>query len=228
MGISVNEEPEIRPFLCPGCSKLYVREATFKKHLEECKTKPQMSISATASALGIEPPPMPTSSAGLHEFDQSLLQVNIVGSSPQHQSGQQPAKRPRISHDDHQVGLGSQNADSPISDVQIKQESEIGNESPAVFVTQTEGEYKLPDVLYSGSAHGDQIHIQDVTFSTSTAQQSSPQVIHTSSPGIILSQPPNPAMGAAKEGDATTINQAALRWQWDNGNSSSIPRLNFP
>jgi len=53
------DEAEIRPFLCPGCSKLYVREATFKKHLEECKTKLQQSISATATALGINPPPLP-------------------------------------------------------------------------------------------------------------------------------------------------------------------------
>ena len=40
----IEEEQEIRPFLCPGCSKLYVREATFKKHLEECKLKLQRSI----------------------------------------------------------------------------------------------------------------------------------------------------------------------------------------
>lgn len=54
------EYESICPFLCPGCSKLYVREATFKKHLEECKTKLQMSISATAAALGIDPPPLPS------------------------------------------------------------------------------------------------------------------------------------------------------------------------
>lgn len=75
---NLNEEAEaeIRPFLCPGCSKLYVREATFKKHLEECKAKLQQSISATASALGITPPPMPSSNnSGLNDFDAASMLI---------------------------------------------------------------------------------------------------------------------------------------------------------
>ena len=84
--VVLNEEAEaeIRPFLCPGCSKLYVREATFKKHLEECKAKLQQSISATASALGIHPPPMPSSNSGssLSDFDaSSMLIPNLSPSS---------------------------------------------------------------------------------------------------------------------------------------------------
>jgi len=55
----IEEEQEIRPFLCPGCSKLYVREATFKKHLEECKLKLQRSITQVASSLGLPTPAMP-------------------------------------------------------------------------------------------------------------------------------------------------------------------------
>ncbi|XP_078495224.1 uncharacterized protein LOC144750046 isoform X1 [Ciona intestinalis] len=221
MGITVNEEAEIRPFLCPGCSKLYVREATFKKHLEECKTKLQLSISATASALGIAPPPMPSSSGGMQDFDQNLLQVNIVGTQ-----NQQPAKRARISHDEQQIGIQGQTMTDGDT-IQVKQETVI--EENTVFVTREDGEYKLPDVLYSTN-QGDQISIEDVTFhqtSSSEHPTSSSQIIaHSSAPGIILSQPTNTS-ASGKDPGTSTINQAALRWQWDSGNAS-IPRLNFP
>lgn len=68
----------ICPFLCPGCSKLYVREATFKKHLEECKTKLQKSISATAAALGIDPPPLPPPSTQVSSGFQSNSDMVVV------------------------------------------------------------------------------------------------------------------------------------------------------
>ncbi|XP_039262980.2 uncharacterized protein LOC120338996 isoform X2 [Styela clava] len=68
----------ICPFLCPGCSKLYVREATFKKHLEECKTKLQLSISATAAALGIDPPPLPPPNSQSSPGFQSNTEIVVM------------------------------------------------------------------------------------------------------------------------------------------------------
>nr|XP_039262980.1 zinc finger protein 420-like isoform X2 [Styela clava] len=68
----------ICPFLCPGCSKLYVREATFKKHLEECKTKLQLSISATAAALGIDPPHCPHPIPNHRQASSQILKLLLM------------------------------------------------------------------------------------------------------------------------------------------------------
>lgn len=87
-----SESETIRPFLCPGCSKLYVREATFKKHLEECKTKLQLSISATAAALGIEPPSLPTTNSMLQQQDNSGL-----SSFSNNSQEEKPAKKRKLS-----------------------------------------------------------------------------------------------------------------------------------
>lgn len=90
----------ICPFLCPGCSKLYVREATFKKHLEECKTKLQMSISATAAALGIEPPPLPSPTGQVTTYvnsDGNALVIEMGMPEDPGQGGEAAKKTRKIS-----------------------------------------------------------------------------------------------------------------------------------
>ena len=49
----IEKQHELRPFLCPGCSNLYVREATFRKHFEKSKLKLQEHITQVVSSLGL-------------------------------------------------------------------------------------------------------------------------------------------------------------------------------
>nr|CAB3267927.1 zinc finger protein squeeze [Phallusia mammillata] len=273
---AVDEEAEIRPYLCPGCSKLYVREATFKKHLEECKTKLQMSISATATALGIDPPPIPSSSAVLNEYDPSLLQLGSA------QGQEEPAKRRRMDTKMEEVTIenNAQQQQQHIETQEVTVSSEVSSnihvkEEPVSMANDTanfvsrqaisqESEYKVPQIVADNNQHsiytvqstsqhhipvnnvifqiGDQkqqqqmmtvgqtgnIQQQNIILTSTDSQQDNVQLVDALSqaPTILLTQPVTSSSGVTKENeqDHSTINQAAIRWQWDQ----PVPRLNFP
>lgn len=126
----------ICPFLCPGCSKLYVREATFKKHLEECKTKLQMSISATAAALGIEPPPLPSPGGQVPSYvgdANAGLSIDITLQEEAHQGvGVVPAKKSRKNSKPRQTALvdASQQHQPVLEIVEMPLDVGLGNSSP--------------------------------------------------------------------------------------------------
>jgi len=53
--------PAIKPYLCPGCSKLCVRLDLFRRHLIACRNRLKASVKEAADALGIEPTSIPLS-----------------------------------------------------------------------------------------------------------------------------------------------------------------------
>ena len=241
--------------------------------------KLQMSITATASALGIDPPPMPSSATNSGEYDGNLVQISNVSVQGN------PAKRPRVnikeeddipSIDAHlpmhpQSSAHQQSAtNSPGSAVQNLVKEEVVNNDTSNFVSRQhlaeDSEFKLPQVLNNVSMynvhstnspltlqntvllHGEepkhqpqllvtqqqnvnsnqQLITQNQMITTSSTQPpSSIPIIFsnsvTSSPSLILQN--NPGKDAVSEAsEHSTINQAAIRWQWDQ----PVPRLNFP
>lgn len=165
----------IRPYLCPGCSKLYVREATFKKHLEECKTKLQMSISATAAALGIDPPPLPPPNSHMSGFQSDMggmpIDVTIGSSSPQSTKKQRKREKTNqmskleLQHFEQQqqsqiivempLDVSSldqcspQMSDQSLNDINVKQE--VLNIPIDVGSSQGNVMFKLPQLLNTGN-----------------------------------------------------------------------------
>ena len=234
------DDGEIRPYLCPGCSKVYVREATFKKHLEECKTKLQLSISATASALGIDPPADP-----MVEYNQV---INL------HTSQGQPAAVVKEESKPNQVTFTTKTVAQNHDEVQgrnalhVKTEAAIA--SPVVAQSEqnyTSSSYDLDQVSSSNSItvksplpssmiqydnRPVQIHstVNDAaSLGAQQVQQQDPYMLADAhSQGLVIdSNAPTTSSGQLTEtsvSEHSTINQAAIRWQWDQ----PVPRLNFP
>ena len=240
---AVSEEAEIRPYLCPGCSKVYVREATFKKHLEECKTKLQLSISQTASALGIEP----------LAADSMIEYPGVIQSQSQEQVQiNEKVEKNIITFTTETVTqshptASSENAIAAKPNLLVKQEPPRPSttvEAPdQVYTTSS---YKLEQVTNSTPATAG-VTVQDpmINFDCRSAQVL-PVTERNESEGNQLQQNPNYLLSTAPSvvsdgtmapvtsdplsetvvvgAEHSTINQAAIRWQWDQ----PVPRLNFP
>ena len=250
--VPVNEVPdeaEIRPYLCPGCSKVYVREATFKKHLEECKTKLQLSISATASALGIDPPAAET----MIDYKLRPLQAPSTSQEQEHAT----KKDGGGSHITFTTGTTTDTSAEPppakMKYTHVKEEPVLTITAPTVGMSGvhvfTSNNYKQEPsahapVTVQSNTQTTLLHYGNETINsiniTVSPNTSNPQI---RSPGnYILTHPPsetptidstvamppsgeelvNPGQPSSTE--HSTINQAAIQWQWDQ----PVPRLNFP
>lgn len=273
----VPDEAEIRPYLCPGCSKVYVREATFKKHLEECKTKLQLSISATASALGIDSPaaasalgintpvtipgltintPVSASSLGIENPASDL----IVDYKP----NQTSPERKRMANRDGGVSqitftthsTTDSSNDPPLAKRKyacVKEEPRavftmttpsMGISGGPVFTSNKQQDHPPhnPDTVQS-NAQNTLLHYGNETIHNMNASPSNSTNSQMRSAGnYILSHPQSEAAnietsavlpssnddlintGQVSSTEHSTINQAAIQWQWDQ----PVPRLNFP
>lgn len=277
------EYESICPFLCPGCSKLYVREATFKKHLEECKTKLQMSISATAAALGIDPPPLPSPTGHVTAYlpDNSGIPIDMPLIDDPAASGE-PVKKSRktskprqtlIDPNQHQqpvlelvempLDVIQGNTSTNLSDAAIVSDGGIVKQELVDIPLDTTASggvmFRLPQhILSAVGVNDDSSTVSTSINSTFSFSPASPHVLDgaflsgqqlaTSSTTVNLpvnvSQPLTSSQslmisGAnvdkndttrhiktdVSDGDGhSTINQSALRWQWDQ----PPPRMNFP
>lgn len=244
----------------------------------------QLSISATASALGIEPPPVPSASSAVSDFDaSSLLQitgVTMTDSVAGHSNAKRirvsvkaedldappPAVRVTLRNDDVQDEVGRAGRPNPHTHIKEEPVADAVNFISRQTIVHDQ-EFKLPEVISSAAQTMYQVQQQQagvpsphnvLSFHMDDAQKQ----IHLDASGVTLSQPP-PASNmiltsadssqavslvstlpqsspislvqtvrsnseeeaAAKHGqEHSTINQAAIRWQWDQ----PVPRLNFP
>lgn len=266
------EYESICPFLCPGCSKLYVREATFKKHLEECKTKLQMSISATAAALGIDPPPLPspTGHVSAYLMDNSGLPIDMPLTEDPGASGERVKKsrktsKPRLQQPvlgelvEMPLDIIQGNSSTNLSDAAITSDCSIVKQEmidipldnaasggvmfrlpqhilSAVGVNDDSGTVPTTSINSVFSYNPSSPHVLDGAFlssqqlATSSTTVNLPvnvsQSLMISGANVDKNDTTRHIKTDGNDGDGhTTINQSALRWQWDQ---PSAPRMNFP
>ena len=254
------EESEIRPFLCPGCSKVYVREATFKKHLEECKTKLQLSISATASALGIEPSTADT----MINFNPGRVQQINTPSLPEKilkKEANNITFTTQTVTPNHSTAASDSSATSKPNVVQVKKEPPVGT-APQVApnlvpqqnlsstnsfkleqvpntVSATAASSSQNSILHYDTSTGQVMSVAEAALTTGAPLQQAPEnylfstahaptVVDVSSGNIPTTSTEHLVEGVNPPAtEHSTINQAAIRWQWDHSDQP-VPGLNFP
>ena len=216
--------------------------------MEECKTKLQLSISATVTALGINAPP-----------DDVMANYNpaptIQLSSTTQEKVPAPKKEANIVFTTQTI---TQNHSTSASDttpvhkpdiIQIKEEATVLNAPqpptsiPEEQIFSTSG-YKLEpisnpvqvtaattpqnSILHFDTTTGEIMPVSEVTIGPANEYQL--PTAHSSS--AVVSDGKNPPTTAEhmvvnlnpEDAGHSTINQAAIRWQWDQ----PVPRLNFP